>query len=154
MKVDINDPSTCYLNSLSFTMSDTLVPNAFLEHSYLSNWVDVTGEIADIIVTQTSFEIPDLTELCTVTNVEENSSATAPILIFPSPVSQGTQLTIQAQNMARVEIRDALGRLLMTVAPKADQERLSTERLSAGCYFLNVFRADGGSIGSSRFIVR
>jgi hypothetical protein len=73
------------------------------------------------------------------------------ISLFPNPAIH--QLTIQSQAILSViEVSDATGRILFSLAPNLSMAQINTESLSSGFYYLNATMGNGSTITRMFFV--
>lgn len=67
----------------------------------------------------------------------------ASINLYPNPAS--SELAVSSGQLAsRIEVVDALGRILFTVAKPLPTSHIQLQTFSSGLYFIKVYFADGG----------
>ncbi len=75
-----------------------------------------------------------------------NSDSDFTISLLPNPVTKGTVYINTSVNCKRIEVRDAIGRLIKTVNVKGTYNPLDVQQLHKGMYFITVVTDNGSKI--------
>ncbi|MBO9199059.1 MULTISPECIES: S8 family serine peptidase [Niastella] len=75
-----------------------------------------------------------------------NSDNDFTISLLPNPVTKGTVYVNTSVNCNRIDVRDAIGRLIKTVNVKGTYNPIDVHQLNKGMYFINVITDNGSKI--------
>ena len=75
-----------------------------------------------------------------------NSDNDFTISMLPNPVAKGVVHINTSVNCNRIEVRDAIGRLVKIANVKGTQNQLSVQQLNKGMYFVTVITDIGQKV--------
>ena len=133
-----NDLSLCASSATSITTNTIVMDTAsnVVQSGYSLSVVDVLGDLTTITFT------PLITTLCTSTGInDESGSSTAPLLA-PNPAFD--RLSINAPSIQRIDIIDAIGRMMLSRSFQDEASiDLNISTLAAGLYHVRMLTRDG-----------
>ncbi len=84
----------------------------------------------------------DLAASCGVAGMEQVDRPPA-VSVFPVPANDAIQVIAEGSRILRIEIQDAMGRMLRQLDVNADRISFPRQDLSAGTYLMRLFTTDG-----------
>lgn len=106
-----------------------------------------TGEVSDSIyvtpVTTTTYSVEGYMGSCSASDeitinvtVAIDEVADAQVIVYPNPAH--SVVTVQAEDLRRVELYNALGQRMKTYLPNGASQKIALEGMSAGAYYIRI----------------
>lgn len=74
------------------------------------------------------------------------------VFIFPNPANHFIEVNVSGINASKLEIIDALGRLVKSVKLTNNSSKINLESLNQGLYFIKVYNSDGKFVKEQKLI--
>jgi len=123
--------------------------------SVINNTAAIYFDFNEPVITNTTFHTigEDFIENGIITAIQQNSSMSSKVKIYPNPFSSQTTFELPFESNSILTITDVLGKTVKTMYSNSNKIQLTREGISKGMYFYSI-QSNGNLIDSGKLIIQ